>query len=105
MKDYKLKGVYSSKRDRIDIDIMVKTRSKAKSGDYIQFVYNLHCNDVRLFRTNKDILRVYYCDDMGYVKRNIDIYKVISIKIVRVNGMAYHGSQPDINEFEVVCDE
>ena len=105
MKDYKLKGVYSSARDRIDIDIMIKTRSKAKSGDYMQFVFNLHCHDVKIFRTNKDMLRVYYYDDIGYVKRSIDIDKVISIKIVRVNDMTYNGSQPDINEFEVVCDE
>lgn len=107
MKDYNLKGVYSSARDRIDIDVVLKATSKAISGKYMPFIYTLHCHNVKIFKANKDTLRIYYYDDISYVKRHIDIYKIQEIKIIKVNDMAYHGSQPDINknEFEVVCDE
>lgn len=107
MKDYNLKGVYSSARDRIDIDVTVKAMSKSVNGIYRKFIYTLHCHDVKIFKTNKDMLRIYYYDDISYVKRHINICKVEQVKIIKVNGMDYHGSQLDINknEFEVVCDE
>lgn len=107
MKEYSLRGVYNSARDHIDIDITVKALSLSVNGVYRPFIYTLHCHDVKIFKTNKDMLRVYYYDDISYVKRHIPAHKVEKVEIKKINNLAYHGSQPDINknEFEVICDE
>ena len=107
MNEYSLRGVYNSARDHIDIDITIKAMSKSVHGIYRNFIYTLHCHDVKIFKTNKDMLRVYYYDDLSYVKRHIQSYKVEKVEIKQINGLAYHGSQPDIKkmDFEVVYDE
>ena len=107
MKDYSLKGIYSSARDHIDMDITVKAVSLSMNGVYKPFIYTLHCHDVKIFKTNKDTLRVYYYDDISYVKRHIPTYKVQEVRIIEINNLTYHGSQPDIEkmDFEVVYDE
>ena len=102
-----LKGIFGTSGHKLDIDIKIKAVSKAVNGHYKDFIYTLHCHDLQIVKANKDVLRIYYYDDLGYVKRRINMYSIIDFKIISINGLTYHGAQPNLNnfEFEVIKDE